>query len=223
MLCEADGKHRQQVPLRERGDWFRLRQANDAWAAPCATLVGRVELWDAASVWYGVTIKADAALVRIGAYSNVQDKSVVGVASGALDAEHDGSTIVGHYVTIGHRCVLRACTIEDECLVGMASVLEEGSYMERHSMLGAHSVLAAGARVPSGELWLGNPAQFVRKLRPDEIQMISTSALKYHGFAQEHMHAIYASGGLGPQTAHWELERRGAKIGATEWPACDPK
>ncbi len=71
-----------------------------------------------------------------------------------LGPDHDGSTIIGHYVTVGHKCLLRACTIEDECLVGMGSVLEEGSYMEHKSMLGAGSVLMKGARVASGEVGL---------------------------------------------------------------------
>ena len=52
----------------------------------------------------------------------------------------------------GHKCVLRGCTVEDECIVGMGSVLEEGSYMEAQSMLGGGSVLTKGTRVPSGEV-----------------------------------------------------------------------
>lgn len=56
------------------------------------------------------------------------------------------------FLIIGHRCILRACTIEDECLVGMGSILEEGSYMEKQSMLAGGSVLTKGTRVPSGEV-----------------------------------------------------------------------
>lgn len=53
---------------------------------------------------------------------------------------------------IGHNCLLKACTVEDNCLIGMGSILEEGSYMEKNSMLGAFSVLTAGTRVPSGQV-----------------------------------------------------------------------
>ena len=62
---------------------------------------GNVEVWEHASVWYGCTIKGDVKLVRIGAYSNVQDKTVIQEATMPLDDDHDGSTIIGHYVTIG--------------------------------------------------------------------------------------------------------------------------
>eukprot|EP01108_Squamamoeba_japonica_P006956 TRINITY_DN575_c0_g1_i1.p2 TRINITY_DN575_c0_g1~~TRINITY_DN575_c0_g1_i1.p2 ORF type:complete len:283 (-),score=125.92 TRINITY_DN575_c0_g1_i1:38-886(-) len=221
---DTHGKQRQIVPLRERGARFRAEVAASAFVAPCATLVGRVEVWDNASVWYGATVKGDAQLVRIGAYTNVQDKTVIGEACGALDDQHDGSTVIGHYVTIGHKCVLRACTIEDECLVGMGSVLEEGSYMEHQSMLGAGSTLAAGARVPSGELWVGTPAAFSRNLTDDDKRMIRRSSQLYHETAEEHKLAIFDSGGAGPQTAHWELEARGTQeqVGAVEWPACPP-
>lgn len=211
------GKHRQQVRLADVDVSLVPNVENDAFVAPCATLIGNVELWTRSSVWYGATIKADVKLVRIGAYTNVQDKTFIGEAVGPLDADHDGSTVIGHLVTIGHKCVLRACTIEDKCLIGMGSVLEEGSYVERNSILGAGSVLPAGTRVPSGELWLGNPAKFVRKLTAEEIQRIDVSARKYAEFGQEHADAIYGSGGHG--TAYLEAEKRGLQVGALEWPA----
>ncbi len=81
----------------------------------------------------------------------------------------------------GHRCVLKACTVEDGCLIGMGSVLEEGSYMEAHSMLAAGSVLPKGARVPTEELWRGNPAQFYRKLTHEELEMMDRSS-DYYSF-----------------------------------------
>jgi len=106
-------------------------------------------------------------LVRIGAFTNIQDETVITEAAEPLGVDHDGSTIVGNYVTVGaynllqnneltfatgHRCVLRGCTVENLCIVGMGSVLNEGSYMERESILGAGSVLMANARVPKHQV-----------------------------------------------------------------------
>jgi len=215
-------KHRQAVSLRNEVDGDkRVGMSNNAWVAPCATLVGQIEVWDFASVWYGCVIKGDVRLVRIGMFTNVQDKTVITEAMSELDDDHDGSTIIGHYVTIGHKCLLRACTIESEVLVGMGSVVEEGAYIETQSIIGAGSLVAAGTRVPSGELWMGRPAKYVRKLTEGEIESIYTSAVHYRDVARVHDHAIRGSGGS--QTAHWLLEKHGHQVGAFEWPAVPPE
>jgi hypothetical protein len=54
--------------------------ASDAWVAPNATVVGAVKLDDYSSVWYGAVLRGDLAQVRIGAWSNVQERAVVGTA-----------------------------------------------------------------------------------------------------------------------------------------------
>lgn len=198
-------------PLQEDNTMKVLWQPN-AFIAPSATLVGAMEIWDDASIWYNVIIKADVNLVRIGAYVNVQDNTVIHEALAPLSLDHDGSTIIGHFSTIGHGCLLKACTIEEECLVGMGSILNEGSYMETHSMLGAGSVLERGARVPTGELWVGNPAKFLRMLTEDEIEHIKISAEKYAEVAKEHMDEFYLPYGQ----QYLEAEKAGYPIGWTE-------
>lgn len=157
--CQTSAfQHRWFVPLSEvnpetgEREYTNPEIADDAFIAPSATLTGAVEVWDKSSVWYDCVIRGDSNLVRIGSCTSIQDGTVIREALGPLDVWHDGSTIVGHNVTIGHRCLLRACTIEDGCLVGMGSILQEGSYMEEGSVLGAGSVLTAGTRVPRGEV-----------------------------------------------------------------------
>lgn len=149
------------VALDEYGYRGQPKVSEWSWIAPDATVVGNVELWDYASIWYGSVVRGDRGLVRIGHHSNIQDGSVISECLHPIDADHDGSTIIGHFVTIGHRCFIRGATVEDRCLVGMGSVLSPGSYMESDSMLGAGSVLAAGQRIPSKQLWVGNPAKYV--------------------------------------------------------------
>ncbi|KAL6051444.1 Bacterial transferase hexapeptide repeat-containing protein, partial [Balamuthia mandrillaris] len=160
----------------------------DAFVAPCATLVGKVELWPRSSVWYNCVIASDRpnGLIRIGGDTNIQDGTVIVEASEPVGPDHDGSTIIGSRVTVGHRCYLRGCTIEPLCLVGMGSVLMEGSYMETLSILGAGSVLRPGQRVPTHQLWLGNPARYVRDLTEEEIEGIAKSADKYVIIADKH-------------------------------------
>lgn len=49
-----DNKHRQHVVFGENLQPFI---AQNSFVAPCATLVGMVEVWHEASIWYRVTIK----------------------------------------------------------------------------------------------------------------------------------------------------------------------
>jgi len=157
-----------------------------AYILPSATIVGQVEIHNETSIWYNCVIKAHSNAIRIGARSNIQDGTIIVESPNALGLDHDGSTMIGHRVTIGHNCVLHACTIEDRCLIGMGSVLEDNSYMEAMSMLGAGSVLKSGSRVKSNQLWVGNPAQNVRDLTGYEVLSIDNSARHYLHLAKLH-------------------------------------
>jgi len=154
--------------------------------AASSTIAGNVDISANSSVWYRCVIRGDSQLVRIGRYVNIQDGTVITEAGRFLDEEHDGSTIIGDYSTIGHQCHITGATIEPCCHVGMGSVLQEGSYMESYSMLGAGSVLPRGTRIPSFELWVGRPAVFVRKLTQHEREEIYLSAVNYAFNGEDH-------------------------------------
>ncbi len=225
-------------------DHLKPHIPNTAFVAPSATLCGRVEVWDFASVWSDAVVRGDVRLVRIGAYANVQvsrvkapkraarssvfqDGTVITEAFGPLNDQHDGSTIIGHYVTVGHNCVLRgekirkrgkwdsstddfvspATTIEPECLVGMGSTLAEGSYMETQSMLGAGSFLGPGQKVLTHELWAGSPAKKIRDLTEEEIASFKPMAERYHNLAMQHRD-VYEQTPVN-MDAVWEAERLG--------------
>jgi len=159
--------------------------------APSALLMGAVEVGDFSTVWYRCVIRGDHRVVRIGSFVNIQDGTVIREAGRFLNEDHDGSTIIGSYTTIGHQCQIIGATIEPCCHVGMGSVLKEGSYMESYSKLAAGSVLEAGARIPSLELWMGSPAKFVRKLTEEEKIEIFTTSQAYANFGAEHFEWTY--------------------------------
>lgn len=172
----------------------RPRVSSDSWIAPNAVLAGNVEVWDKASIWYGVTIRGDVNLVRIGNFANIQDNTVVEEATKQIAPDHDGSVIVGHNTVVGHSCLLRGCTLESEVLVGMGSKLLEGSYMETKSQLGAGSVLEKNQRVPAGQLWAGVPARFIRDLTDPEIAAIKSLSETYYSLSLQHKETFSLSG-----------------------------
>lgn len=203
-------RHQQEVKL---GDHLLPQVSELAFVAPCATLAGNVEVWQGASVWYRCVIKAETTLVRIGSDSNVQDGTVVEEVPHRLDHDHDGSTIIGHGVTIGHMCRLKACTIEDGAHIGMGSVLNTGSYVEKGAMLGAGTVLAPFQRIPAGQLWVGNPARYLRDVTAEETQFISDMAEHYVRVSKGHQEEFHLPTAF---DAYTEAESKGWSIGPRE-------
>ncbi|KAG6492115.1 gamma carbonic anhydrase-like 2, mitochondrial [Zingiber officinale] len=169
------------IPL---GQWLP-KIAVDAYVAPNVVLAGQVTVWDGASVWNGSVLRGDLNKISVGFCSNVQERCVVHAAWNiptGLPAE----TSIERYVTIGAYSLLRSCTIEPECIIGQHSVLMEGSLVETNSILEAGSVLPPNRRIPTGELWAGNPARFVRKLTHEEIVEIPKLAVAVNDLMQSH-------------------------------------
>jgi carbonic anhydrase/acetyltransferase-like protein (isoleucine patch superfamily) len=165
-----------------RGCWPRL--AADAFAAPGATLIGDVELGEQASVWFGCVLRGDVARVRVGARTNFQDGSIIHVSRSGL------ATLIGVEVTIGHGCIVHACTIEDRAFVGMGSVILDGAVVMSEGMLGAGSLLAPGKRVGARELWLGRPARFARRVSDEERAELDEQNRHYVELAAEYRVAL---------------------------------
>ena len=105
------------------------------WLAPTAVLIGDVRIGDRATVWYGAVLRADFDYIEVGAESSIQDNAVLHCAEGV-------PTIVGSRVTVGHGALLEGCTIGDETVVGM------GSVVLHHAHVGVGAMLAAGTVVP---------------------------------------------------------------------------
>ncbi|MEO6264957.1 MAG: gamma carbonic anhydrase family protein [Luteimonas sp.] len=147
---------------------------------PAASVIGEVVLGDDVSIWPGTVVRGDVNHIRIGARSNVQDGSVVHVThEGPYTRPGGWPTLIGSDVTIGHRAIVHACTIEDAVLIGMGAIVLDGAIVRRHGFVGAGALIAPGKEVGEGELWLGNPARMVRKLSDNEIEALYYSAQHY--------------------------------------------
>lgn len=144
-----------------------------------ATIIGEVSLGDNSSVWPGAVIRGDINFIRVGKNSNIQDLSMLHVNhKSSIDPE--GSPIViGDNVTIGHMVILHGCTIEDECLIGMGSIVMDKVLVQKHVLLAAGSLVPEGKVLESGYLYVGRPAKKIRALTPEEIAHFMYSADNY--------------------------------------------
>lgn len=143
-----------------------------AFVADCAALVGDVRLERDSSVWHHATLRGDLAPIVIGEGSNIQDNA-------CLHIDIDVGCYVGRWVTVGHGAVLHACTIEDDCLIGMGAIVLDGARVGRGSVVGAGAVVTKGMVIPPCSLVLGLPAKVVRDLGEESIRANHAHALKY--------------------------------------------
>lgn len=149
------------------------------WLDPSAIIIGSVTLGNDVSIWPLTVIRGDVNYIKIGDRTNIQDGSIIHVSHDGPISPGGYPTIVGDDVTIGHGVMLHGCTIGNACLIGMRSTVLDGAIINQHSMLGAGSLLAPNKVIPEGELWIGSPARFVRKLSSKEIENIYYSAKNY--------------------------------------------
>jgi carbonic anhydrase/acetyltransferase-like protein (isoleucine patch superfamily) len=150
-----------------------------AYVAPSAVVMGSVRIGPKASVWPTCVLRGDIEDIEIGEGSNVQDGSVVHLAD-------DLGVKVGKYVTIGHMAMIHACTIEDECLIGMKATVLDGAVIGKRSIVGAGAVVTKNMQVPPGSLVLGMPAKVVKQLSDEEQASLRGWAEKYVEVAAFH-------------------------------------
>jgi carbonic anhydrase/acetyltransferase-like protein (isoleucine patch superfamily) len=146
---------------------------------PSAQVIGDVHIGRDSSIWCNTVLRGDVNRIVIGECSNIQDFTM-GHVSHKSAAKPDGSPLlIGNYVTIGHSVILHGCTIEDECLIGMGSIVMDDAVVGKHVMLGAGSLVSPGKVLDSGHLYVGRPAVKVRPLTADEIAYLRYSAEHY--------------------------------------------
>ncbi len=156
-------------------DQYLRRQptlGHGVYLARTAVVLGDVTLGEQSSVWYGAVLRGDINRIVVGHHTNVQDNAVLHLAD-------DFPCIVGNWVTIGHSAVVHACTVGDECLIGMGAVILDGAEIGAQSIVGAKALVTQGMKVPPGSMVLGAPAKVVRALTPEERAGLRHWAQKY--------------------------------------------
>lgn len=152
-----------------------------AFIAENAVIIGDVEIGAYSNIWYNCVIRGDVNHIRIGERTNIQDGTIVHVT------RVTSPTIIGSGITIGHLALLHACTLEDNCFIGMGAKVLDDAVVESHAMLAAGALLTPKKRIPSGQLWAGNPAKHMRDLTEKDLSFFPISAENYVRLGQEYL------------------------------------
>ncbi len=138
-----------------------------------SVVIGDVVIGKNSSIWFNAVLRGDVNYIRVGDNTNIQDGSVVHTS------RHDGPTIIGNDITIGHMALIHACIIKDHAFIGMGAKIIDRAIVEEYAFVGAGSLVTGGKIVKSRELWTGVPAKFVRLLGDKDISEMKANAEHY--------------------------------------------
>jgi carbonic anhydrase/acetyltransferase-like protein (isoleucine patch superfamily) len=146
---------------------------------PSCQVIGDVTIGCDSSVWCNAVLRGDVNRIVIGRGSNVQDLTMCHVSHRSVDKPDGSPLLIGDYVTVGHSVILHGCTIGNECLIGMGSIIMDDVVVPDRVMIGAGSLISPGKRLESGMLYMGRPAKAVRALTEEEVAYLRYSAEHY--------------------------------------------
>lgn len=163
-------------------DGIAPQLAEGAWVADNATVLGRVEMGENASVWYACVVRGDTDTIRIGRNTNVQDACV-------LHADPGSPLLIGDDVTVGHQVMLHGCTIGEGSLIGIQAVVLNNAKIGKNCVVGAGSVVTEGKEFPDNSLIVGAPARVIRTLDADQVAGFRRAVPHYVENAKRHAKA----------------------------------
>jgi len=155
----------------------------DCFIAENATIVGDVVMGKQCSIWYNAVLRGDVHFIKMGDKVNIQDGAVVHCTY----QKHP--TTIGNNVSVGHNAIVHGCTIKDNVLIGMGSIVMDDCVVESNSIIAAGAVLTKGTHVPSGTIFAGMPAKKIKNISSElstgEIDRIANNYVKYSSWFKE--------------------------------------
>lgn len=145
---------------------------DEYWIAPNAVVLGNVVLKKNASIWFGAVLRGDNDPIVVGENSNVQDGSVLHTDTGS-------PLTIGANVTVGHKVMLHGCTIGDNSLVGIGSIILNGARIGRNCLIGAGALITENKVIPDNSMVLGAPGKVVREVSEQQAMVLAGSAAHY--------------------------------------------
>ena len=151
--------------------------SKDCFIAENATIVGEVFIGKQCSVWFNAVIRGDVHYIKIGNKVNIQDGAVIHATF------QKSPTTIGNNVSIGHNAIVHGCTIHDNVLIGMGSIIMDDCVIESNSIIAAGAVVTKNTHVESGTIYAGVPAKKIKKISNEmisgEIDRIANNYVEY--------------------------------------------
>lgn len=152
---------------------------DNAFVAANAVVTGDVEIGADSGIWYGCVMRGDVNSIRIGQGTNIQDGTVVHVS-------RPFGTVIGDRITIGHMALIHACTLEDDCFIGMKATVMDGAVVGKGALVAAGALVTPGKQIPAGQMWAGAPAKYIRDVNDKDREMMNYTQPNYEKLAKDY-------------------------------------
>jgi len=162
----------------------KVKNSNNNWVAPNATVIGDVTLEKNTSIWFNATLRGDIENIQIGEGSNVQDGSV-------LHTDPGYPLKIGKNVTVGHLVMLHGCTIGDNSLIGIGAVILNNVKIGKNCIIGAKSLITENKEIPDNSLVVGSPGRIIRKVTDEEAKAVMKNAMRYQDNWKKYSKSIF--------------------------------
>ncbi|SVA47151.1 uncharacterized protein METZ01_LOCUS100005 [marine metagenome] len=163
----------------------RITTEGQFFVADTAVVIGEVTLKNHASVWWGAVLRGDYDAIIVGQESNIQDNCVVHM-------DEDFPVSIGDRVTVGHKAVLHGCTIGNNSLIGINSIVMNGAIIGNNCLVGSNTLITEGKEIPDGSLVLGSPGKVIRQISDAEIEEITGFSERYVNNARRYREGLLA-------------------------------
>lgn len=157
----------------------KFENVNNAFIASTAQVYGNVYIEEGASIWFNSVVRSENQQTYIGKNSNIQDNSVV-------HSDPHTKVTIGESVTVGHGCIIHGCTIGDNTLIGMGSIIMNNAVIGNNCIIGAGTLITENVQIPDNSLVFGRPGKVIRSITEQEKENISVNALHYCEIAKEY-------------------------------------
>lgn len=152
----------------------------DCYLAENCTIVGDVVMGDQCSVWFNAVVRGDVNSIRMGNKVNIQDGAVIHCTY------QKTKTVIGNNVSIGHNAIVHGCTVHDNVLIGMGSIVMDNVEIGSNTIIAAGAVVLENTKVEAGSVYAGVPAKKVKDINQElisgEIDRIANNYVKYSGW-----------------------------------------
>lgn len=150
---------------------------SNCWLADNCTIVGDVEMGENCSIWFNAVVRGDVNSIRFGNNVNIQDGAVI-------HCTYEKTKVtLGNNVSVGHNALVHGCTVGDNVLIGMGSIVMDNCVIGDNCIIAAGAVVLEGTKVESGSIYAGIPAKKVKDLSPElfkgEVQRIANNYRMY--------------------------------------------
>jgi len=139
---------------------------------PLAVLIGNVIIGKNVYIGPGAVLRGDWGKIEVEDGCNVQENCVIHM--------FPGTTVrLKRNAHVGHGAVIHGAELQENCLIGMNSVIMDDAQIGKNTIIGALSFVPAKEVIPADSLAVGNPVKVVKQLSKEQIEW-KTKGTEYY-------------------------------------------